>query len=97
MTENSNDNNESNDNLECLICFEKVKENIVNHYFTQVCECKYHVHDKCLVKWLKTNNKCIICRKPIYVYEYTNHYRNSYYKNTSDIRTLSRVNTCNIL
>uniref|UniRef100_A0A6C0KEZ7 RING-type domain-containing protein n=1 Tax=viral metagenome TaxID=1070528 RepID=A0A6C0KEZ7_9ZZZZ len=93
--EDDNDNNNNNNDLECLICFEKIKYNILNHYFTQVCDCKYPAHDECLVTWLKTNNKCIICNKQIHVYKYTNYYRKSYYNKSSDARL--RTSTCSII
>ncbi len=48
-------------NNECIICIED--DNCILVKKNQHCECEYSVHKKCLAKWIKQQNKCVICRK----------------------------------
>ena len=48
-------------NQECIICIEE--DNCVLIKKNQHCDCEYSVHKKCLHKWIKKQNKCVICRK----------------------------------
>ena len=55
----------------CLICldvFDKnniMFDNINNITIKKDCSCNYYVHITCLNEWLKDNEKCLICPKPI--------------------------------
>ena len=76
----TNDNNDNNDNNNCLICLEgtiieiKDNNNLINEntimvnsvpFLTKTCICDYHVHYKCIEKWIESNSICPICRNPI--------------------------------
>jgi hypothetical protein len=60
-------------NDECFICFEVKDEYDLNSiklrnqklYYTK-CICDASVHNYCLEKWIKSNNRCPICRVIIY-------------------------------
>ena len=60
----NNNNNYLNDKKnECLICFDKLKKNIIiiqNNY----CKCFFFslLCEKCFFRWFIDNNKCFICR-----------------------------------
>jgi len=45
----------------CIICIEE--DNCILVKKNQHCDCEYSVHKKCLNKWIKQQNKCVICRK----------------------------------
>lgn len=46
---------------QCIICIED--GNVLHLKHKSHCDCEYHVHHKCLKKWIEQNNKCIICRE----------------------------------
>jgi hypothetical protein len=46
---------------QCIICIEEGDLLLLKH--KSHCDCEYHVHHKCLKKWIEQNNKCIICRE----------------------------------
>tara|TARA_A100001015_G_C14421202_1_gene492989 strand:- start:68 stop:520 length:453 start_codon:yes stop_codon:yes gene_type:complete len=55
----------------CIICldvFDKnniMFDNVDNITIKKDCSCNYFVHITCLNEWLKDNEKCLICPKPI--------------------------------
>jgi len=71
--------NNIDDEIICLICLQETiieiqDKNILNQntimvnsipFLTKSCVCDYHVHYKCIEKWMKINSICPICRKPI--------------------------------
>ena len=72
--------NDNNDNNNCLICLEgtiiEIKDNnhLINEntimvnsvpFLTKTCICDYHVHYKCIEKWIESNSICPICRNQI--------------------------------
>lgn len=63
-------NDETNDLLECFICFENKNEenqeplNLKTQiYYLKNCNCNGSVHKKCLDIWYDKNQKCPICRE----------------------------------
>jgi hypothetical protein len=42
----------------CVICHEDIN-------FGVKTRCGHHFHDKCIIEWLKQNNKCPLCRGEI--------------------------------
>ena len=46
----------------CPICLESIKKNGV----TLLCNDSHAFHKKCILKWLKHNNTCPLCRKKIF-------------------------------
>ena len=64
-------NDTYNNSDSCIICldvFDKnniMFDNIDNITIKKDCSCNYYVHITCLNEWLKDNEKCLICPKPI--------------------------------
>ena len=64
-------NDTYNNSDSCIICldvFDKnniMFDNINNITIKKDCSCNYYVHITCLNEWLKDNEKCLICPKPI--------------------------------
>ena len=50
-------------NPECYICYKKNNDNFI-------LSCSHNIHIPCLLDWLKKNNTCPICRKPISIHDY---------------------------
>ena len=48
---------------ECVICFQVYNEN--EEIIKLNCDERHVYHAECLKKWLRINNTCPICRKPI--------------------------------
>ena len=49
------------DQNNCLICLDTtLTYSMIN------CGCKIYVHEKCLDKWVRIKNTCLICKKKIY-------------------------------
>lgn len=50
----------------CLIETQTTFKELFDNYGT-ICDCNYPIHNDCLIEYLDTNsnNKCIICKKPI--------------------------------
>lgn len=57
----------------CFICLEDT-DNLIqlkNHnLFIKLCNCKGIVHHSCLVTWLKTTQRCPICRRDYLIKKY---------------------------
>jgi hypothetical protein len=61
---------------QCYICLEKgvtYNKNMC-YYVNQKnlyldCSCKLRVHMDCMISWLNINPNCIICHKPLVIYE----------------------------
>jgi E3 ubiquitin-protein ligase DOA10 len=47
----------------CPICFEDFQEN--EDVIPLPCNEKHIFHDNCITEWLKNNNACPLCKKPI--------------------------------
>lgn len=80
ITENMKNKNNHFQEEECIICLDKLEnlkltvlyknvndknENQSDQFIAQL-ECKHSFHSCCISKWLVKQNKCPICRKPIY-------------------------------
>lgn len=51
------------DDKECTICME---EYMPNDEITPLpCDARHYFHSKCIENWLKSNNSCPLCKKPI--------------------------------
>ena len=62
------------DEQECLICNCDISENYKpNIMIGQSCNCIYKVHDNCMIEWCKIKSKCLICHRPIKLYETNKH------------------------
>lgn len=48
-----------NENIECVICTEKVKKNAL----VTSLNCTHSFHKTCIKKWLKASTKCPLCRQ----------------------------------
>mmetsp|Transcript_42362 Transcript_42362/g.65011 ORF Transcript_42362/g.65011 Transcript_42362/m.65011 type:complete len:112 (+) Transcript_42362:1190-1525(+) len=51
------------DGVECPICMEEYTAN--DDVVTLPCNEKHFFHEHCIKDWLKTNNSCPLCKKPI--------------------------------
>ena len=49
--------------IKCTICLERMYINDTQYIFAT--DCDHYFHTKCIVKWLKDNNTCPICRNRI--------------------------------
>ena len=49
--------------IKCTICLERMYINDTQYIFET--DCDHYFHTKCIVKWLKENNTCPICRNRI--------------------------------
>ena len=55
---------------ECLICNCEINQGYQHNIMVgQSCNCIYKVHDECIDEWCKIKSKCLICHKPIKLYE----------------------------
>ena len=43
----------------CAICLEKINDSDIN------LKCNHNYHSKCIIKWIKLENNCPICRNII--------------------------------
>ena len=51
--------------MECAICLETINDKqtgLLHNSYTSPC-CEQNIHKKCLIKWLKDNNTCPLCRE----------------------------------
>jgi len=67
-----NTNNNSNDDEQCLICWENqtkynkfIKMNTLSTFspYDKLCSCSSLVHSSCLLEWIKHKHSCPICRE----------------------------------
>ena len=59
---------------ECLICNCELTQDYQHNIMVgQSCNCIYKVHDECIIKWCNVKTKCLICHKPIKLYEINKH------------------------
>ena len=49
--------------VECNICFEEYDAN--SKIVKLPCDARHFFHEKCIEEWLKQNNSCPLCKKPI--------------------------------
>ena len=49
--------------IKCTICLERMYINDTQYIFAT--DCDHYFHTKCIVKWLKDNNTCPICRNKV--------------------------------
>jgi hypothetical protein len=73
----------TSDNIpECSICLEPIKKKGV----TLKCNVSHTFHKKCILKWLKTNNTCPLCRTHLYIVNqaYNNNQPYTSYSSDSD-------------
>ena len=49
--------------INCTICLERMYINDTQYIFAT--DCDHYFHTKCIVKWLKDNNTCPICRNKV--------------------------------
>ena len=71
---------------ECIICLEDYNADIDESceisetFINKKCKCKYHIHKKCLIRWMNINNinninnknTCLICNSSITLKESCN-------------------------
>jgi hypothetical protein len=55
--------NEHPEGAECIICMEDYKEE--DEVIELPCDTRHFFHAACISGWLKTNNSCPLCKKPI--------------------------------
>lgn len=51
--------------IKCTICLECMYINDTQYIF--MTDCDHYFHTKCIVKWLKDNNTCPICRNIVVI------------------------------
>lgn len=56
---NFSDINNSNENLDCCICLEKINN---NKKTIKLNGCHHELHYQCIKNWLINNNECPLCR-----------------------------------
>ena len=54
---------ENEENTECVICMMEYKPNDVT--ITLPCDNRHFFHAACIENWLKKNNSCPMCKKPV--------------------------------
>ena len=48
--------------MECSICL----ENLENHQYIKLVNCKHIFHKSCIDEWTKNHNTCPLCRTNFY-------------------------------
>ena len=54
---------EHSETVECIICMEDYKGE--DETIALPCDSRHFFHAECITGWLKTNNSCPLCKKPI--------------------------------